>query len=55
MSPIESVDHEQQQVQDRALENELQGKKQPMKYTVAAYNEDTILTGKHLLVVFIAM
>lgn len=27
----------------------------PAKHSVAAYNEDTILTGKRLLVVFIAM
>ncbi|KAF7967625.1 hypothetical protein HWV62_33643 [Athelia sp. TMB] len=54
MPPIETVDQEQPQVQDR-VQDKLQDTKQPVKYTVAAYNEDTILTGKRLLVVFIAI
>ena len=56
MSPIESVDQEQKNLQDRVQESGLQGEKKSMKRTgVPAYNEDTILTGKRLLVVFIAM
>ncbi|KZP21415.1 transporter [Athelia psychrophila] len=41
------------------MSNETPGQKniapKPMKHTVAAYNEDSILTGKRLLVVFIAL
>ncbi|KAF7983097.1 hypothetical protein HWV62_24031 [Athelia sp. TMB] len=56
MSPNDSVHQDQQYLHDRVQANEPHGERKLMERTgVPAYNEDTILTGKHLLVVFIAI